>query len=443
MENQEQILQAAVKGDAAAFRKLYDYACPVVEQECLRVLKNPFDAEDAAQEAFVRIYRKLDKVRDPEKFLPWCRTIAKHCALSLAGKRAKKSGRDDFCPPVSDDEQIGLDRLDDPDVSFRPEEQAQQEHLRAQLQEAVDALSPQRALCVALYQEGYSYPEIAQQLSIPLGTVKSNIHYGKEKLKRELKQIEKREHTPVHGFALVPASGAVQVRNEPRARAGAITARQSVPSARQEDLWEQVTKTLFPGTVAKVLPFWEKTLSVILAVLVIGGGLAFMAGFTGASVPENQPRQERSSQIRKVRSEKPAQNQTRSGRPAASQQTRLTRQTSGLSPVTAAPRPVQARQGAGEPVLNSGENPVLIREDPAAGTPETGQNRSYRQRFNDVVDEVSADIDRLAAAENRDEEQQIFWEALGQDSADIYALETEGAEAVRNVRDQLSGNLPR
>lgn len=443
MENREEILQAAAKGDAAAFRKLYDSACPVVEQECLRILKNPFDAEDASQEAFLRIYRKLDQVRDPEKFLPWCRTIAKNCARSLAGRRAKKSGRDDSCPPVSDDEQIGLDRLDDPDISFRPEEQAQQEHLRAQLQEAVDSLSPQRALCVALYQEGYSYPEIAQQLSIPLGTVKSNIHYGKEKLKRELKKIEKREHTPVHGFALVPAAGAVQVRSEPLTRAGAITARQSVPSAKQEDLWEQIRSTLFPGTAAKSLPFWKKALSVILTVLVIGGGLAFMAGFTGHSRPENQPKPIRSSSTSQVRSGKPAPAGTRSGRPTVRQQTSLIRQTPVLSPATAMPQFEQTRQGAREPVLGPDENSALIREEPAAGNSENVSNRSYLQRFNDVVDEVTDDIDRLSAAGSREEGQQIFWEALGRDSADIYALETEGAEAVRNVRDQLPGNLPR
>lgn len=283
MENLDELVPRAAGGDPEAFRDLYDQAYPVVEKECLRVLHhNPQDAEDAAQEAFLKIYRKLGTLDDPQKFPAWCRMIAHNAAIDLIQHRHRKGEDLEYRPPVSDEQYLGMDTLDDPDPEDSPEKQAEQEMVRELLQTAVDGLGPDRAMCFALYRQGVPYKDISAKLSIPVGTVKSHVHYAKATIRKEIERIEQKEGIRIHGFVLVPVGSAVQVQAP---GAGFVQASVADTGAK-ERVWKQVEKE-FPHA-SKPVPLWSRILAMVLAGTVIAGGITFgvrQAGRTNFSTP--------------------------------------------------------------------------------------------------------------------------------------------------------------
>lgn len=271
-KEQEWILQQARQGDQKAFHQLYQDTFAQVQAECSRILNhNVQDTEDAVQETYIKIFRHLDSVQDAEAFPGWCRRIAHNTAVDLVKTRRRKTGQDDFRPPVSDDTWTGMDAVDQEDPEALPEEQAEQEMVREILQHCVNELGPQRATCFALYRQGMAYKEIAEQLALPVGTVKSNVHYAKLAVRKEIERIEKQEHVRIHGFALVLLSdGTVQVRPKNGSGAGFISAK--LKDSGEQELWNRISRSLSPY---KTVPFWKKALSVALSVLVLAGGILF------------------------------------------------------------------------------------------------------------------------------------------------------------------------
>lgn len=273
MDHLQDWISAAAKGDVEAFNQLYNYSYSTVEHECLRILHNSFDAEDAMQEAYLIIYKKIGTLKDPSKFLSWCRTIAHNTSASFIANRKRKTGRDDFKPMVSDDDVEGMDSLNGLDESPSPEERAEQEMVHELLQQAMDSIAPQRSMCLAMHQQGYSYDQIASLLSIPLGTVKSNIHYAKEALKKQIREFEKKENVQIFGFTLVPVGQHVEVRMDEPGNGRFIQADTS-KAPTQEDVWESVSRQISSSTAAH-LKVWQKVAAVVVALAVIVGGIVF------------------------------------------------------------------------------------------------------------------------------------------------------------------------
>lgn len=272
------LITASVQGDTEAFNQLYQYSFPTVEHECLRILRNPTDAEDAIQETYLIIYRKLGGLKDLDKFLSWCRTIAHNASVNYIAKRDRKAGKDETRPPVSDDHYIGMDAVDSEDTDITPEEKAEQELIRSYLQQAVDNIAPVQATCLSLHQQGYTYNQIAERLSIPVGTAKSNVHYAKTALQKEIHKIEQREHVQIHGFSLAPVAGKVLVQMasrtssaQPAAETGFIQADESTYLS-QEDIWSKVSHGI-SGRTASRLSLWKKITAVVVAVGIIVGGI--------------------------------------------------------------------------------------------------------------------------------------------------------------------------
>lgn len=281
MENIGARVSAAAKGDLDAFNQLYEYSYSTVERECLRVLHNSLDAEDALQDAFLLIYEKLGSIKDPEKFLSWCRTIAHNCSVTYIANRKRKAGKDDLKPPVSDDEYAGMDTVDDETKIVSPEGEAEKNLIHDLLQEAMDSIAPQRATCLALYQQGYSYQQISEMLSIPLGTVKSNIHYAKNALKKKIREIEEKENIDIYGFTLVPLAGKVEVRmGAPEQTGSGFIQAEAPASSVKQNLWEEISSKIVKSSGAQ-LPLWKKIVAVAVAVVVIVGGIVFAVNHAG------------------------------------------------------------------------------------------------------------------------------------------------------------------
>jgi RNA polymerase sigma-70 factor (ECF subfamily) len=149
-----------------------------------RLSGNQHDAEDITQEVFVRVFRSL-ATYTPGTFEGWLHRITTNIFLDLVRRRARIR-----FDAFADD---AHERL--PGREPTPAQAYDDTHLDADVQAALDALSPDFRVAVVLCDiEGLSYEEIAATLGIKIGTVRSRIHRGRSQLREAL--AHRRPETP-------------------------------------------------------------------------------------------------------------------------------------------------------------------------------------------------------------------------------------------------------
>jgi len=164
-ESLETLLCLVADGDMIAFRSLYDVAAGRLLAIALKILRDQQAAEDAVQEAFLRVWRNAARY-DPARGAPlaWMGVIARNAALDMAQARR----------PAEE-----LDAADTIDCATAPVEPPD-----ARLGQCLKRLPADQARAiVTMYTYGMSHSELAEHLSVPLGTVKSWIRRGTEALK--------------------------------------------------------------------------------------------------------------------------------------------------------------------------------------------------------------------------------------------------------------------
>ena len=144
---------------------------------CCSLLRDPDQAEDAAQESLVRVWKALPKYDQRASLSTWIYTITRNRCLTAIERRRE------------------LDSLSDPAVEHEAEAAqavgpaAEQDHL-AVLRELVDALPERfRRALILFYYEERSVAEVAQMLGLPEGTVKTNLHRARAALAEQLRGL--------------------------------------------------------------------------------------------------------------------------------------------------------------------------------------------------------------------------------------------------------------
>ncbi len=169
-------------GDPTAYDELVRRHEKRVRSAAYSVIHNPHIAEDAAQDAFLAAWLKLDRLMDPEKFGAWAAKIAKNCAKNMALRFRNYLSLDD----VDGLEYIRSDE-DDPEQLLMTEEEARL--LRRGLRKL-----PERAQQVVYlhYYEDMSAEDIANLIGVSVGTVKSQLHDGRRKMRKELCSMDEK-----------------------------------------------------------------------------------------------------------------------------------------------------------------------------------------------------------------------------------------------------------
>ena len=140
------------------------------------VLRNDADAEDVAQEALLRAYRRFDRLRDAQRFRGWLVRIVFRLALDRARSAKRRELREtEWAHPAR--------RATPPNA----EELAASGEFQAQFDSALDALPEKLRLVLLLAaMEGHTLEEVATMLGLPIGTVKSRLFAGRKKLAEKL-----------------------------------------------------------------------------------------------------------------------------------------------------------------------------------------------------------------------------------------------------------------
>jgi RNA polymerase sigma-70 factor (ECF subfamily) len=177
-EDEAQLVRAAQAGEAKAFAEIVRRYQRAMYRLAYGFVRSPADADDVAQETFVRAFQALGRFRVGEPLYPWLARIASNTALSQLRRRRRKP-ETPLEPLLEAGQQWGMD--DDPLDRVASAEQAR--HLR----EAMAELKPEhQAVLVLRVVEDLSYEEIAKALSVPPGTVMSRLSRARAELKSKL-----------------------------------------------------------------------------------------------------------------------------------------------------------------------------------------------------------------------------------------------------------------
>jgi RNA polymerase sigma-70 factor (ECF subfamily) len=181
LQSEADCIRRAQAGDLDAFNALVDTHQRVAYNLCLRMLGNPAAAEDATQDAFLSAFRNIASFRGGS-FRPWLMRIASNACTDELRRRHRRPAISLDAPAPGTEE-----RLDVADSAAGPENEALRSELQAVVQAALLRLPADQRMAVILCDiQGFQYEEIAEAMRTSVGTVKSRIARGREKLRREL-----------------------------------------------------------------------------------------------------------------------------------------------------------------------------------------------------------------------------------------------------------------
>jgi len=178
------LVARARQGDPAAFGELVDRHRTAVYRAALAALGSHADAEDAAQDAFLVAFRRLDTFRGDASFKTWLLTIAWHQAINHR-RSLSRVWRRMIAPKDQGEAEAVLENV--AAAGPTPEAVTAHHELRHDVQRAIRTLSPKLRDALLLSQSGaYTYEEIGTMLNAPVGTIKWRVSEARRVVRRRL-----------------------------------------------------------------------------------------------------------------------------------------------------------------------------------------------------------------------------------------------------------------
>jgi RNA polymerase sigma-70 factor (ECF subfamily) len=168
------LIKGCKKGKPKSQEALYRRFASAMYGICLQYASSEEDAQDIMQEGFIKVFNKLDQVKNPAAFPGWIRRVMINTALEKYRSQVILQRVDDVKEDIREDSDVGV---------F--------ESLTSQeLVELIQTLSPKYRMVFNLYAiEGYSHQEISDELGISIGTSKSNLSRARAILQEKVKSI--------------------------------------------------------------------------------------------------------------------------------------------------------------------------------------------------------------------------------------------------------------
>ena len=183
------------EGQEESFKQLYELSYRYLYICIANVIRNEEAVMDMLQETYLEISRSIGQLKQDEDFLGWAAVIAKRKCFDYLKKNT------DILLEGGEDEEEYFETIPD-DEKFIPESILQDREKRKLIREIIDGLSDMQRLCViAYYYNEEKQEQIAEELQIPLGTVKSHLNRAKAKIKDEIIEMEEKKGTRLYSLA--------------------------------------------------------------------------------------------------------------------------------------------------------------------------------------------------------------------------------------------------
>jgi RNA polymerase sigma-70 factor (ECF subfamily) len=186
----QEVVVLAKSGRDAAYRELVRrYERPVFSL-IYRMVRDRELAEDLAQETFVKALNAIESYRPEFKFSSWIFKIANNAAIDHLRRRELDTLSLDGSPNAETADAVEATALQISDRTETPLEELEARELGGAIEVAIGQLRPEYRACILLrHVEGRPYEEIAEMLSLPLGTVKTYIHRARNELRQALSDL--------------------------------------------------------------------------------------------------------------------------------------------------------------------------------------------------------------------------------------------------------------
>ena len=186
----DDLVKAAASGNQGAMETLLMRAQEVAYRFSVHVCGHVDEAEDVMQEALLKTFRHVRRIRNPGSFRPWLyRTVRNACLMRRrrrVGEPVRMASLDELLPTPE-----GLMALDPPDPGWSPERELSNTRLRARMRHALRALPRPFRLVVFLREmEGLSTREVAEVLRISEVNVKTRLHRARLFLRQRLEDVK-------------------------------------------------------------------------------------------------------------------------------------------------------------------------------------------------------------------------------------------------------------
>lgn len=190
----EQLFDQYRGGDLGSLRTLIDRHHDALLRFLTRLTGQPTFADDVFQETFLQIHQSSDTFDSSRRFRPWLFTIAANKARDYLRKKGRRRTLD-LSAPVDAGRDGGLSFVDLLEVSIPPPEaRLESQELSQRVQGVLDEMPlPLREILLLAYFQRLSYLQIADELEIPLGTVKSRLHSAVATFARQWKLISEND----------------------------------------------------------------------------------------------------------------------------------------------------------------------------------------------------------------------------------------------------------
>lgn len=177
------LVKLILKGDQRAFAELVELYKDKIFHLTYRMLSNRHEAEDMVQETFLRVYRNLDKYDPNQKFSTWIYRISTNLCIDRLRRRKATYSLD-----AEINEQEGGDGyVMFPSNEPTPEGEMLLLETQTQIREAINSLPIKyKSIMVLRYLKDMSLQEISDVLNLPVTTIKTRVHRGREFLRKKL-----------------------------------------------------------------------------------------------------------------------------------------------------------------------------------------------------------------------------------------------------------------
>jgi RNA polymerase sigma-70 factor, ECF subfamily len=186
----QQVVELARTGRETAFRELIGrYQRPVFSL-IYRIVRDRERAEDLAQDTFIKVLNALGRYDPSYKFSSWIFKIAHNTALDQLRKKQPETLSLDGSPHARTSVEAAASAVTPASDEQTPEEYTLNRELGSEIERALGELRTEyRTAIVLVHVEGRPYEEVAQIMDVPLGTVKTYIHRGRNELKKQLEHL--------------------------------------------------------------------------------------------------------------------------------------------------------------------------------------------------------------------------------------------------------------